>query len=157
MAPVTLYGEENIKPEVLVESPQNFTAAHLLRQRSPFPSPVPNCKPDDVTGKLFGPSPQDQRSAPRVHLKVHLWLTSLHRPGVFEIVLTVNVSNLGIQMVAQDSWEPAEQVLVSSPPRFLVRGSIVYCQKRPSDDHLLGIRCDAPAENWIETLGLENA
>jgi hypothetical protein len=57
-------------------------------------------------------------------------------------------------MVAQKFWEPAELVLVSSPPGFFVQGSIVYCKKLPSDDHLLGIRLDASVEHWIETLGL---
>jgi hypothetical protein len=55
-------------------------------------------------------------------------------------------------MVTQDFWEPAEQVLVSSPPGFLVRGSIVYCKKRPSADHILGLQFDAPVDHWIETL-----
>jgi hypothetical protein len=82
---------------------------------------------------------------------VHLWLTSLHRPGVFEIVLTENVSSLGIQMVAQHFWEPAEPVLVSSPPGFLVRGSIVYSKKRPSGDQILGLKFAAPVEPGIAT------
>jgi hypothetical protein len=34
-----------------------------------------------------------------------------------------------------------------------VQGSVVYCNKLPSDDYTLGIRLDAPVEHWIEALG----
>ena len=56
-------------------------------------------------------------------------------------------------MVTRKFWEPAELVRFSSPPGFFVQGSVVYCKKLPSDDHLLGIRLDASVEHWIETLG----
>ena len=56
-------------------------------------------------------------------------------------------------MLTQKFWEPDELVLVSSPPGFFVQGSVVYCRKLPSDDHLLGIRLDTPVEHWSETLG----
>jgi hypothetical protein len=53
-------------------------------------------------------------------------------------------------MVTQEFWEPAESVLVSSPPGFCVQGSVVYCKKLPSDDYILGIRLDTPVDDWIE-------
>jgi hypothetical protein len=87
-------------------------------------------------------------------LNAPLWLTSLQRPGVFEVVPTKNVSRFGIQMVTQEFWEPADLVLVSSPPGFCVQGLVVYCKKLPSEDYLLGIRLDAPVEEWMERLGL---
>jgi hypothetical protein len=59
-----------------------------------------------------------------------------------------------MRMVTQELWEPAEVVLVSSPPGFCVQGSVVYCKKLPSDDYVLGISLDAPVENWTDTLGL---
>jgi hypothetical protein len=103
---------------------------------------------------LFRASGTLARSEPRDHLGAPLWLTSLHKPGVFEVVSTENVSRVGVQMVTQNSWEPAERVLVSSPPGFWLEGSVVYCKKLPSEDYVLGIRLNAPVEDWIETLGL---
>jgi hypothetical protein len=93
----------------------------------------------------------------RGHLRTPLWLTSLQKPGVFEVVPTENVSRFGIQLVTQKFWEPADLVLVSSPPGFCVQGSVAYCKKLPSEDYVLGIRLDAPVEEWMEELGLEKS
>jgi len=60
-------------------------------------------------------------------------------------------------MVTQEFWEPADLVLVSSPPGFCVQGSVVYCKKLPSDDYIVGIRLDAPVEHWTEALGLRES
>ena len=57
-------------------------------------------------------------------------------------------------MDTQEFWEPAELVLVSSPPGICVLGSVVYCKKLPSDDYIVGIRLEAPVEHWNEALGL---
>ncbi len=94
------------------------------------------------------------RSEPRAALNALLWITSLHKPGVFEIVPTENVSRMGIQLVTQRFWEPGEVVLVSSPPGLCQQGSVVYCRKLPSDEHVLGIRLHAPVEHWIQIFGL---
>ena len=94
-----------------------------------------------------------ERSEGRDCLSASLWLTSLQRPGVFEVVPMGNISKSGMQMVAQELWEPAERVLLSSPPEFCVQGSVVYCKKLPSDDYVLGISFDAPVQDWTETLG----
>jgi hypothetical protein len=138
-----------------------------LDDSSPFPSVGPRYKldsllarnaavsgaVDDMAAVSFGARGRIQRSEGRAYLSTSLWLTSLGKPAVFEIVPTENISRLGIQMVTRKFWEPAELVLVSSPPGFFVQGSVVYCKKLPSDDHLLGIRLDASVEHWIETLG----
>jgi hypothetical protein len=92
------------------------------------------------------------RSEVRLPLSAPVWLTSLRKPGVFELVPTENVSMLGIRLVTQQFWETDETVLVSSPPGLCVQGSVVYCKKLPSDDHVLGIRLDAPIERWMEAL-----
>jgi hypothetical protein len=118
---------------------------HSLGERSPSPS---------FAGLLSGPPRRTGRSETRACLGAPLWVTSLQKPGVFEVVPTKNVSRFGIQMVTQEFWEPAELVLVSSPPGFCVQGSVVYCKKFPSDDYMLGIRLDGPVEHWIEELGL---
>ena len=89
------------------------------------------------------------RSETRGHLSASLWLTSLQKPGVFEVVPTENVSRFGVQMVTQKFWDPAELVLISSPPELCVEGSVVYCKKLPADDYLLGIRLAAPVEHWM--------
>jgi hypothetical protein len=110
-----------------------------------------------VASVLFGPhgrSRRIQRSEARAELTAPLWLTSLHKPGVFEVASTENVSKLGLQMITQKFWEPGELVLVSSPPGLCVQGSVVYCKKLPSDDYSVGIRLDVPVEQWILTLGL---
>jgi hypothetical protein len=107
-----------------------------------------------LAGLLSGPPRRTGRSETRVCLSAPLWLTSLQKPGVFEVVPAKNVSRFGVQMVTQEYWEPAELVLVSSPPGFCVQGSVVYSKKLPSDDYVLGIRLDAPVEHWIEELGL---
>jgi len=110
-----------------------------------------------VGGLLCGLPRRIGRREARAPLSAPLWLTSLQKPGVFEIVPTENVSRFGIQMVTQEFWEPAELVLVSSPPGFCVQGSVVYCKKLPSDDYILGIRLDAPVEHWIEALGFRGS
>ncbi len=110
-----------------------------------------------IAAKLFGvpgTTARTQRSEPRTLLCAPLWITSLHKPGVFEIVRTENVSREGIQLVTQRHWQPGEVVLVSSPPGLCRQGSVVYCRKLPSDDYVLGIRLSAPVEHWVETLGL---
>ena len=94
------------------------------------------------------------RSEPRAALNALLWVTSLHKPGVFEAVRTENVSRMGIQLLTQKFWEPDELVLVSSPPRLCQQGSVVYCRRLPSDDYVLGIRLSAPVEHWIKIFGL---
>jgi hypothetical protein len=104
-------------------------------------------------GSAMGGRPCAERSEGRDGLSASLWLTSLQRPGVFEVVPTENISRSGIQMVTRGLWEPAELVLVSSPPGFCVQGSVVYCKKLPSDDYVLGISFDAPVQDWSETLG----
>ena len=111
-------------------------------------------EPSAVGGLLCGVRQRIGRWEARAPLSAPLWLTSLQKPGVFEIVPTENVSRFGIQMVTQEFWEPAELVLVSSPPGFFAQGSVVYCKKLPSDDYILGIRLDAPVEHWVEALGL---
>jgi hypothetical protein len=150
-----------------LELPEEMVGESYLEESSPFPSVRSNYKPDSLVAKnaavsgavddmaavLFGPRRKIRRSEARSHLNTTLWLTSLQKPAVFEIVPTENISRVGIQMVTQKFWEPDELVLVSSPPGFFVQGAVVYCRKLPSDDHLLGIRLDAPVEHWSETLG----
>ncbi len=74
-----------------------------------------------ATAALFGAPERIPRSEPRDLLNAPLWITSLHKPGVFEIVPTENVSREGIQLVTQRHWEPGEMVLVSSPPGLCLR------------------------------------
>lgn len=86
-----------------------------------------------------------------------LWLTSLQRPGVYEVVPTENISGSGMQIVTQEFWKPDELVLVSSPPGFFVQGSIVSCKKLPSDDYFVGISLEAPVGDWTEKLGFRES
>ncbi|SRR6266849_8999332 len=151
-----------------LELPEEIAGEPYLEESSPFPSLGSRYKLDslvpknaavsgadgDMAAVLFGPRRKIRRSEARAHLSTTLWLTSLQKPAVFEIVPTENISSVGIQMVTQKFWEPDELVLVSSPPGFFVQGSVVYCRKLPSDDYLLGIRLDAPVEHWSETFGL---
>jgi hypothetical protein len=130
--------------EAVLELPGDIAREHSLEDCAPSPS---------VAGLLFGARRRIGRSEARGHLSTSLWLTSLQKPGVFEVVPTENVSRFGIRMVTQEFWGPTELVLVSSPPGFCVQGSVVYCTKLPSDDYILGIRLDAPVEHWTEALG----
>jgi len=107
-----------------------------------------------VAGLTLGPSRTMERSEARDPRSTPLWVTSLHRPGVFELVPTENISRSGMKMVTRESWEPDERVLLSSPPGFCIQGSVAYCNKLPSDDYFVGISLDAPVEDWTETLGL---
>ncbi len=127
-----------------LEFPQVVAREHYLGGCQPSPS---------VAGLLAGASPSIGRSEARDGLNACLWLTSLQRPGVFEVVPTENIGRSGMQMVTQGLWEPGEQVLVSSPPGFCVQGSVAHCKKLPSDNYIVGIRLDAPVEHWIEALG----
>src|SRR5260370_36575368 len=117
---------------------------HSVREESPNPA----------TGALCSELGRVSRSEPRATLNELLWITSLHKPGVFEIVPTENVSRLGVQMVTQKFWEPGEVVLVSSPPGLCRQGPVVYCRTLPSDEHVLGIRLNTPVERWIKISGL---
>jgi len=151
-----------------LELPEEIAGEPYVEESSPFPSVGPRYKldslvarntavsraVDDMAAVSFGARGKIRRSEARAHLSTTLWLTSLQKPAVFEIVPTENISSVGIQMVTQKFWEPDELVLVSSPPGFFVQGSVVYCRKLPSDDYLLGIRLDAPVEHWSEKLGL---
>ena len=162
------HGEAHMTQKAELELPEEIVGEPYLEDFSPFPSVGPNHKVHspvaknaavsgavgDMAAVSFGARRRIQRSEGRAHLSTSLWLTSLGKPAVFEIVPTENISRVGIQMVTRKFWEPAELVLVSSPPGFFVQGSVVYCKKLPSDDHLLGIRLDASVEHWIETLGL---
>jgi len=134
--------------EAALEFPRVVARAPYLGESLPSPS----------AARLSVGAPRGiERSEARDHLNAPLWLTSLQRPGVFEVVPTKNVSRFGIQMVTQEFWEPADLVLVSSPPGFCVQGSVVYCKKLPSDDYIVGIRLDAPVEHWTEALGLRES
>jgi len=109
------------------------------------------CSPSPpVAGPLVGASRSIGRSEARDRLSTSMWVTSLQRPGVFEIVPTENISRSGMQVVTQRFWKPDEFVLVSSPPGFCVQGSVVYCKKLPSDDYFVGISLETPVEDWAE-------
>jgi hypothetical protein len=127
-----------------LEFPQVIAGEHSLGKYSPSPS---------VEGSAIGERRCIERSEGRDCVSASLWLTSLQRPGVFEVVPTENISRSGMQMLTQELWKPDELVLVSSPPGFCVQGSVIYCKKLPSDDYFVGISLDAPVEDWTETLG----
>ena len=129
--------------------------ATAVVEREQFPG---ECSPSpSVPRLLFGTPRRIGRSEPRAHLSAPLWVTSLRKPGVFEVVPTENVSRFGMQIVTQEFWEPGELVLVSSPPGFCVQGSVAYCKKLPSDDYVLGIRLNAPVDDWIKAIGVEES
>jgi hypothetical protein len=130
------------------EFPQIVARGHSFVECSPSQS---------VAGALVGASRSIERSEARDSLNVSLWLTSLQRPAVFEVVPMENVSRSGVQIVTQELWEPAELVLVSCPPELCVQGSVIYCKKLPSDDYVLGISLDAPIQDWIKKLGFEES
>ncbi len=120
------------------------------------------CSPSPlVSGPLAGASRSIGRSEARDRLSTSLWVTSLQRPGVFEVVHTESISRSGVQMVTQEFWKPDEAVLVSSPPGFCVQGSVVYCKKLPSDDYFVGISLEAysdsgnPEEPYLTARGEE--
>ena len=126
-----------------LEFSQVVAREHYLRECSPSQS---------ASGLLVGAPLGIERSEARDRLSASLWVTSLQRPGVFEVVPTENISRSGMKMVTQEFWKPDEPVLVSSPPGFCVQGSVVYCKKLPSDDYFVGISLDAPVEDWTQTL-----
>jgi hypothetical protein len=132
-------------PIALPEAPRDVGEEYRLGDYSPAPS---------VAQLLFDARRRIGRSEPRDYASMPLWLTSLHKPGVFEVVPTQNVSRFGIRVVTQEFWEPGGLVVASSPPGFWAQGSVVYCKKRSSDDYVVGIRLDAPVEHWMEALGL---
>jgi hypothetical protein len=131
-------------PTALQEAPRDVGEEYCLGEYSAAPS---------VAERLFGAGRRIGRSEPRDDLSAPLWLTSLHKPGVFEVAPTENVSRFGIRVLTQEFWRPGELVLVSSPPGFWVQGSVVYCKELPSEDYLLGIRLDAPVEHRFPKAG----
>jgi hypothetical protein len=135
--------EGHMTQRATLEFPGGAAGEHCLGECSPSPS----------AAELFGARRRMGRSEARGHLRVTMWVTSLQRPGVIETAPTENISRTGIQMVAREFWEPAELVLVSSPPGFCIRGSVVYCKRLPSDEYLLGIGLHAPVEDWAKALG----
>ena len=139
--------EDHMTQEAALEFPQVLARKQYLGECSPSPSVAAS---NGTLGSI-------QRSEPRAHLSAPVWLTSLRRPGVLEVVPTENISRTGIRLVTREFWEPAEPVLVSSPPGFCVQGSVVYCRKLPSDDYVLGLSLDAPVEDWTEACGIRGA
>lgn len=137
--------------EAVVEPLESFVEERSLRRPSFSPSSVPHRATEHIVAKLFAPREKTCRSGERIVRSVPLWITSLHRPAVFEVLPTENVSEFGVQIVSRQPWKPAEHVLVSSPPEFRRSGCVVYCKKTPSEDYLLGIRLNAPVEDWIES------
>jgi hypothetical protein len=127
----------------LLEFAGGAAGEYSIAEGSPSPS---------VAALLFGARRRNGRSEARDGLNASLWLTSLQKPGVFEVAQTENVSRFGVRMISQGIWEPDEMVLVSSPPGFCAEGSVVYCKQLPSDDYIVGIRLDAPVEQWTEAL-----
>src|SRR5258708_39513002 len=107
-----------------------------VREKSANPVAVPLC-----SGLARIP-----RSEPRATLSALLWITSLHKPGAFEIVPTENVSRMGIQLVTQKFWEPDELALVSSPPGLCLQDSAPSGRALPSDVYVLAIPLSAPVE-----------
>src|SRR2546427_6341848 len=162
------HGEVHMTQKAELELPEEMVGEPYLEESSPFPSVRSNYKPDSLVARnaavsgaaddmgavSFGARGKIRRSEARAQVSASLWLTSLHKPAVFEIVPTENISRVGIQMVTQKFWEPDELVLVSSPPGLCVQGYVVYCRKLPSDEHVLGIRLNAPVEHWIKIFGL---
>jgi hypothetical protein len=159
----------------VLEFPEVEVKEKFFGERSTFLSAMRNYESDSLdavaedatvseagtsmAATLFGArgrSGRIQRSEARANLNAPLWVTSLCKPGIFEVVPTANVSRMGIRLVTQIPWEPDETVLVSSPPELCREGSVVYCRKLPSDDYALGIRLDAPVEHWTETLAHGN-
>jgi hypothetical protein len=130
------------------EAPRDVGDEYSLGDCSPAPP---------VAELLFGTRRTTGRSEARDDLSAPLWLTSLHKPGVFEVVPTENVSRFGVRVVTRQFWRPGELVLASSPPGFCVQGSVVYCKKLPSEDYVLGIRLDVPVEYWMEALGFSQS
>jgi hypothetical protein len=127
-----------------LELPESEARKHSLGESTPLQS---------ISGMSCGAPRRTERSEARLPLSAPVWVTSLRKPGVFEVVPTENVSRFGIRVVAQYFWEPGGRVVASSPPGFWVQGSVVYCKKLPSDDYAVGIQLDAPVEHWIETFG----
>src|SRR5260370_9326465 len=81
---------------------------------------------DRATVALFGAPERIPRSEPRDLLNAPLWITSLHKPGVFEIVPTENGSIEGMQLATPRHWGPGQMVLVSSRPGLSWQDSAVY-------------------------------
>ncbi len=106
--------------ERALELPRVVAREHCPGECSPSPS---------VAGLLVRAPRSTERSEARDHLNAPLWLTSLQRPGVFEVVPTKNVSRFGVQMVTQEFWEPADLVLFhprldfASRARLCIAGS----------------------------------
>src|SRR4029077_12787491 len=112
---LTFVGFPPMTLEVAVEFPADVAREHSLGKCSPSPS---------LAELLFGAPRRIERSEARSRLIAPLWITSLQKPGVFEVVPAENVSRFGIQMVSRRFWEQAELVLVSSPPGFCVQASV---------------------------------
>jgi hypothetical protein len=141
-------GGQQMMQEAGLEFPQAVAREHYLGEYS---------SSQLASGLLAGAPRGIERSETRDRLSTSLWVTSLRRPGVFEVVPVENVSRSGMQMVTQGFWKPDEQVLVSCPPGLCAQGSVVYCKKLPSDDYVLGISLEAPVADWTEVLGFEES
>jgi hypothetical protein len=91
------------------EAPQDVGEEYCLGDYSVAPS---------VAELLFGARRTVGGSQVRECLSGPLWLTSLHKPGVFEVVPTENASRFGIRVVTQEFWEPGGRVVASLGARL---------------------------------------
>ncbi len=95
--PEELVGERSLEqPSPLLPVGSNYKLDSLVAKNSAVSTTV-----DDMAAMSFGTRGKIPRSEARAHLSTPLWLTSLEKPAVFEIVPTENISRLGIQMVAR--------------------------------------------------------
>src|SRR6266853_2005706 len=92
------------------------------------------CSPSSSVAALNGTLRSIQRSEPRAHLSTPMWLTSLRRPGVLEVVPTENISRTGTGFIPARILRPRlGRILQEAPQRRLRPGPRARCAGRGLD------------------------
>src|SRR6266403_1417729 len=116
--------EDHMTQEAALEFPEVLEIEQYLGECSPSPS---------VTA-LNGTPRSIQRSELRAHLSTPMWLTSLRRPGVLEVVPTENISRTGTGFIPAWILRPRlGRLLQEAPERRLCPGSLARCAGRGLD------------------------
>jgi len=93
----------------------------------------------------------DGRKYKRVPIVIVVRLVRMHdllaEPA--ESTYTDNVSAHGARVISRHSWQPGEEVLVTSvKDGTAIRGSVVYCQQHETGGFCLGLNFREHAVPW---------
>jgi prophage tail gpP-like protein len=91
------------------------------------------------------------RSEKRIARTVHLEVCLHNELKVNESTLTENVSAHGARVLAEQKWQPGQQVVISSPKEGVrSQARIVYCHRVATGRFAVGLELTGRVEPWAK-------